>query len=319
MKFSFSRFVGTLFLLVLSCGVVWAQSTAQISGRVTDQSGAVLPGVEITATQTETGITRNTITNETGNYILPNLPIGPYRLEASLPGFRSFVQTGIVLQVGGNQTLKVVLEVGQVSETIELHSIAALVETWNVGIGQIIESHRILELPLDGRQATQLILLAGGAVQTVFDSPHRNPRGSVVMRVAGASGGTTLYTLDGNLHVDPHALNNLPIPFPDALQEFKVETNAVSPSNGMFSGAWVNAVTKSGTNEFHGSAFEFLRNDLFNARNYFAQTNSTLKRNQFGGVIGGPIARNRVFFFGGIQRETIRTDPADQVQFIPNA
>jgi hypothetical protein len=319
MKVSFSSLGIALLLLVLSGGVAWAQSTAQLSGRVTDQSGAVLPGVEITATQTATGIARNTITNETGNYILPNLPIGPYRLEASLPGFRTFVQTGIVLQVGGNPTVNVVLEVGQVSETIEVQANAALVETRNVGIGQIIESQRILELPLDGRQATQLILLAGGAVQTTLDSPHRNPRGSVVMRVAGASGGTTLYTLDGNLHVDPHALNNLPIPFPDALQEFKVETNAVSPSNGMFSGAWVNAVTKSGTNEFHGSLFEFLRNDLFNARNYFAERHGTLKRNQFGGVIGGPIARNKLFFFAGIQRETIRTDPADQVQFIPNA
>ncbi len=319
MKVSFTRVWNALFVMFLSVGIVWSQSTAQLSGRVTDQSGAVLPGVEVIATQTATSIARNTISNETGNYILPNLPIGPYRLEASLPGFRTFVQTGIVLQVGGNPTVNVVLEVGQVTETIEVQANAALVETRNVGIGQVIESQRILELPLDGRAATQLILLAGGAVQTTLDSPHRNPRGSVVMRVAGAANGTTLYTLDGNLHVDPHALNNLPIPFPDALQEFKVETNAVSPANGMFSGAWVNAVTKSGTNQFHGSLFEFVRNDLFNARNYFAERNSTLKRNQFGGVIGGPIVRNKVFFFAGIQRETVRTDPADQVQFIPTA
>src|SRR5687768_3453991 len=161
---------------------VFLQATAQITGTVKDQSGAVLPGVEITATQTETGAVRTGVTNETGSYVLSNLPIGPYRLEAGLPGFRTFVQTGIVLQVGGNPTVNVTLEVGQVTETIEVQANAALVETRNVGIGQVIESQRILELPLDGRSVTQLILLAGGAVQTVLDSPHRNPRGSVVMR-----------------------------------------------------------------------------------------------------------------------------------------
>src|SRR5437867_6541996 len=145
---------------------VMAQATAQISGTAKDQSGAVLPGVEITATQTDTGIVRNTITNETGAYILSNLPTGPYRLEAQLPGFRAYIQNGIVLQVNANPVINVLLEVGQVSEQVEVQANAALVETRSTAVGQVIENARILELPLNGRQVTDLVVLAGSAVQT---------------------------------------------------------------------------------------------------------------------------------------------------------
>ena len=153
-----------MLISLMTSGNVWAQATAQISGAVQDQSGAVLPGVEITATQTDTGVSRMTITNETGSYVLPNLPLGPYRLEAALPGFRTFVQTGIVLQVGSNPTLNVVLEVGQVSEQVEVQANAALVETRSLSVGQVMETARIMELPLNGRNAQELLLLGGGAV-----------------------------------------------------------------------------------------------------------------------------------------------------------
>src|SRR2546428_3689916 len=123
-------------------------ATAQISGMVTDQSGAVLPGVKITATQTETGVSRNAVSNETGSYVLPNLPVGPYRLETALPGFRTFAQTGIVLQVNSNPAIKIVLEVGQVTETIEVQANASMVETRSTGVGAVIENARILEMPL---------------------------------------------------------------------------------------------------------------------------------------------------------------------------
>src|SRR5216117_885854 len=144
---------------VLAPMEVMAQSTAQISGVVTDQSGAILPGVEVKVTQTETGITRSAISNETGLYILPNLAIGPYRLEAALPGFRSYVRTGIVLQVGSNPVVNILMEVGQVTETVEVQADAALVETRNTGISQMIDNTRVLELPLNGRQVTELVLL----------------------------------------------------------------------------------------------------------------------------------------------------------------
>src|SRR5207248_2956917 len=127
----------------------WAQATAQISGTVRDPSGAVLPGVEIRATQTETGVARTTVTNETGSYALPNLPTGPYRIEAGLPGFRTFVQSGIALQVNSNSVINPVLQVGQVTEQVEVQANAALVETRSSGIGQVVESARVLELPLN--------------------------------------------------------------------------------------------------------------------------------------------------------------------------
>src|SRR5207248_102484 len=144
----------------------WAQATAQVSGTVKGQSGAVLPGVEGTATQTATGVKRTVLTNETGSYVLSNMPLGPYRLEAGLPGFRTFVQTGIVLQVNSSPVINPVLEVGQVSEQVEVQANAALVETRSQGVGHIIENQRILELPLNGRQLTDLITGTGAAVQT---------------------------------------------------------------------------------------------------------------------------------------------------------
>src|SRR5438309_5782027 len=178
----------------------WAQATAQISGTVKDPSGAVLPGVEITATQTETGIVRTTVTNETGSYVLSNLALGPYRLETALTGFRTFVQTGIVLQVNGSPVINPVLEVGQVSDQVEVQANATLVETRNAGVGQVIENQRILELPLNGRSVTDLITLAGGAVQTA--TARFNTGGSNLpwISVGGGVGFGTSYTLDGAPH-----------------------------------------------------------------------------------------------------------------------
>src|SRR5712664_1317914 len=158
------RVLSGILLSCLTCTVVWGQSTAQISGTAKDQSGAVLPGVEVTATQTATGIARSVVTNETGSYVLPNLPVGPYRLEAGLPGFRKFAQTGIVLQVGGNPVINISLAVGQVADTVEVQADAALVETRATGVGQVIDNVRVLELPLNGRNLQELIILSGAAI-----------------------------------------------------------------------------------------------------------------------------------------------------------
>src|SRR2546427_4966074 len=153
-----------LLFFVVTSSTIWAQATAQISGAVRDQTGALLPGVEITATQTETGVARMTVTNETGSYVLPNLAVGPYRLEAALQGFRTFVQSGIVLQVNSSPVINPILQVGQVSDQVEVQANAALVETRRTAVGQVIENQRILELPLNGRNVTDLIALAGAAV-----------------------------------------------------------------------------------------------------------------------------------------------------------
>src|ERR1043165_5566721 len=153
----FCSILAGVFACAGTCVEVRAQATAQISGTVKDSSGAVLPGVEVTATQTETGISRMAVTNETGSYVLTNLPIGPYRVEVTLPGFRTFVQSGIVLEVNTSPLINPVLEVGQVSEQVEVQANAALVETRSAGIGEVVQNSRILELPLNGRQVIDLI------------------------------------------------------------------------------------------------------------------------------------------------------------------
>src|SRR3989454_9668523 len=311
------RVLSGILLSCLTCTVVWGQSTAQISGTARDQSGAVLPGVEVTATQTGTGIARSVVTNETGSYILPNLAIGPYRLEAGLPGFRTFVQTGIVLAVNSNPVINAVLEVGQVSEQVEVQANAALVETRSQGVGSVVENQRILELPLNGRQATDLIELAGAATPSTGIQAPKNFQRNGIVSIAGGLGTGATYTLDGGFHNQFSSGGNLSVPFPDALQEFKVETSALSAQQGMHSAGAVTMVTKSGTNEWHGDLFEFVRNGDFNGRNVFATKRDTLKRNQFGGTIGGPIMQNKLFFFAGYQGTTTRQDPADTQSFIP--
>ena len=312
--------------LLLTSGVAWAQqSTAQLGGRVTDQSGGVLPGVAVTVTQTDTGFTRTGVTDGDGSYVLPNLPTGPYRLEVSLSGFRTYVQTGIVLQVAATPTINAVLAVGSLEETLTVEAAAPLVDVRSAGIREVVENERILELPLQGRQVTDLIVLAGAAVQRDIgtDAARATP-GSASIAVAGGLSFGVGYFLDGALHNDSYNNLNLPLPFPDALQEFSVATSGLSAQNGVHSGASVNAVTKSGTNRFSGNAFEFLRDHRFNATNPFAgvgrdgkRQDDGLSRNQFGGTMGGPIVQNKMFFFGAYQGTRTRQIPADLKAWVP--
>ena len=311
MKRLATRFLCGLLLTCIALNIGWTQgSTAQIIGTITDSSGAILPGVEVTATQTETGVTRSALTNETGAYVLPNLPVGPYKIEAALMGFRTFVQTGIVLQVNSNPTINVILQVGQVTETIEVQANAAMVETRSTGVGQVMENARILELPLVGRQVYDLVTLSGAAVQTgTAQTTNRAAYpGTPTFSIAGSLNTGNTVTLDGAMHNDVASNTALPLPFPDALQEFKVETSSLPAQYGFHSGAALNAVTKSGTNDFHGTLFEFVRNYKFNGRSFFAAKQDLLKRNQFGGTFGGPIKENKLFFFGAYQGTTTRQD-----------
>ena len=320
------RTLNLLFVVLagsaLACASAWAQATAQISGTVRDQSGAVLPGVEVTVTQTDTGIPRMAVTNETGSYVLSNLAIGPYRLEAGLQGFRTYVQTGIVLQVNSNPVINPVLEVGQVTEQVEVQANAAVVETRSTAVGQVIENERILELPLQGRRVTDLITLGGAAVQTGGASvPGGFSRGTSASNMISIAGGLSfgvMYALDGAMHNNAYDGSQMPFPFPDALQEFKVEASGMGATGGSRgSGGQVNAVTKSGTNELHGNAFDFVRNYIFNARNFFSPSRDNLKRNQFGGTLGGPILKNRLFFFGAYQGTRTRANPGDNIAYVP--
>ncbi|MBI2189261.1 MAG: TonB-dependent receptor [Acidobacteria bacterium] len=302
----------------------WAQlSTAQISGRVTDESGAVLPGVTVTATQPGTGFTRTVVTGGTGTYVLSNLPTGPYRLEVLLEGFRTYEQTGIVLQVAAAPVINVVLAVGGLEETVSVEAVPPLVDVQSAGISDMVDNERIVELPLQGRQVTDLILLAGGAVET--EPPNsRSMQGTRRISVAGGLPFGVAYLLDGAMHNDPQNNSSMPLPFPDALQEFRVATSGLSAEHGMHSGASVNAVTKSGTNRFSGNAFEFLRDRRFNATHPFAaigpdgaRVDDGLKRNQFGGTLGGPIVRDRLFFFEAYQGTVVRQTPSSNIGYVP--
>jgi len=201
-----------------------------------------------------------------------------------------------------------VLQVGAVSEQLQVEANAALVETQTTSVGAVIENQRILELPLNGRNPVELIQLAGAAVPAGRVGTAGMP-GGLNIAVGGGMLNGVGYFLDGIPHNNPYDATNLPFPFPDALQEFKVETSTQTANSGIHSAGAVNAVVKSGTNDFHGSAFEFLRNGKLNARNFFATRRDTLKRNQFGGTFGGPIVKEKAFFFGGYQGTITRSDP----------
>jgi len=317
--------IGTIGLLLTGAIASAQLSTARLSGRVTDESKAVLPGVTVTMTRTDTGLTRSDVTDGNGAYVLPNLPAGPYRLEVSLSGFRTYVQTGIVLQVAGTPEINVVLTVGALEETITVEGGSPLVDVQSSGVSEVVRTQEILALPLNGRNAADLVAIAGAAVRT-GEANSRSMQGGVAYSVAGGQSFGVAFLLDGAMHNDPQNNLNLPLPFPDALQEFRVATSGLTAENGMHAGASVNAVTKSGTNSFSGNVFEFLRDHRFNAINPFAlkrpdgkQQDDGLVRNQFGGTLGGPLIRNKLFFFGAYQGTLVRQTPAANIAFVPSA
>ena len=245
------------------------------------------------------------------------LPVGrAHRLEVNAPSFNTYVQTGIDLHVGDNVLINVKLEVGAVTQQVSVEANAAMVSTQETSISEVVDQQRIVELPLNGRQATDLIALSGGAnvppnvasgarsIVSTHDYVSSTP-----VSISGGQENGNNYLLDGGDHNDSHSNVNLPFPFPDALQEFSVQTSGISARYGLHPYAVVNAATKSGTNQIHGSLFEFVRNGDFNARNFFAATQDTLRRNQFGGTGGGAIVKDRLFIFGGYQGTRTRTAP----------
>jgi hypothetical protein len=280
-----------------------AVGSGQIQGTITDSSGSAIPAAQVEVLQQESGLRRVVTSDSGGGYSLPDLPVGPYELGVTGAGFSAYRQTGIVIQVGNDLRINVKLQVGAVTQTVDVVSAASLVQTEDLSVSQVIDRHQIVDLPLNGRQATQLILLTGAATNAPSGDliGSKNYPSSVALSVAGGEGESINYLMDGADNNDAFTNVNLPFPFPDVLQEFSVQTSGLSAQYGLHPGAVVNIVTKSGTNSFHGSIFEFFRNGDLNARNFFSAKQDSLKRNQFGGVFGGPILRNRLFFFGGYQ------------------
>jgi hypothetical protein len=321
------RLLGAVVASLFAGSLAFAQGTASVAGTVRDASGGVLPGVTVTATQTDTGFTRTGVTDEEGRFNIPSLPVGPYRLEFSLQGFTTFAQTGIVLEVNAAPTINAALSLGNLQETVLVAGASPLVETRSVGIGMVVDNQRVLELPLNGRQTLDLVFMTGMAVSGGTLGGARGGATSTspgTIAVAGGLPNATAYSLDGATHTDPFNGSSLPLPFPEALQEFRVETSALPAQYGHHSAAVVNAVTKSGTNTVSGGVFEFVRDDALNAKDPFAplgpdgeRRSDGLNRNQFGGSVGGPIVRDRLFYFLAYQRTRIRRVPASSFQYVP--
>ena len=290
--------------IILFCAMAspaYGQNTAEVRGTIIDRTGAVLPGVSVTLTHKASNQERRQLTDTNGSYVFASLPNGDYSLKTEFTGFRSQIRDGIMLQVGQRINVDVTLEVGAIDEEVTVTEDVSLMRTTNAEISEVIGNQRLADLPLNGRQFVQLTLLS----DNVFLTPV-GTRGAALAQtgrqvvIGGQRVGHNLYTLDGVSITDQY-LNNLVIsPSIDALQEFKIQKSIYSAEFGGKSSANVNAVTKAGTNAYHGALLEFLRNDIFDARNYFdprGKAKPPLRLNQFGGSIGGPLVKDRAFFF----------------------
>ncbi|MBM3753479.1 MAG: carboxypeptidase regulatory-like domain-containing protein [Acidobacteria bacterium] len=240
-------------LCLCAVAIVSAQSTATLFGTVHDSANAVIPGAAVTATHVETGTVRTAAADAKGDFVFVQLPVGTFAVRASAPGFKESIQTGLLLQVSENRRVDFALQVGQVNERIEVEAQAVQVETRTGTIGEVIDSKRIAELPLNGRNPVSLQLLVPG----VGRRGGRDQQQNETVSVNGSAFRGNNYALDGGDNHDPFFNTPAPFPNPDALQEFSIETNGYGADKGRNAGVFVSAVTKSGTNAFHGSAFEY--------------------------------------------------------------
>lgn len=295
--------------------------TASIQGVVSDTSGAVVPNAQVTATNTATQVKHVTKSDGSGLYSFPNIPIGTYAIDASAAGFSNYHQTGIVLDVGSSIAVNVALKVGASEQTVEVQAQGLSLQTEDAAFKQTVDGKTLTEMPLNGRQMTDLVTLMGGAVP----APANDIQGSktfyssVVISVTGGQGNYTDYRLDGADNNDYMTNINLPFPFPDAVAQFSVETTDLGADQGLHPGGLVNVVTKSGANQYHGTAFEFIRNNFIDATNFFSVSKDTLHQNQYGGVFGGPIIRNKLFGFAGIQHTKADQSSANIAAYVPTA
>jgi hypothetical protein len=314
-----------LVLFAMLAATALAQQAGQIGGTIRDSSGSLIAGAKVTATEVGTSFSLSTKSSGTGDYVLPNLRPTEYVITVTADGFRTFRQTQVRLEANRSLTANVTLEVGVVTEIINVASTASQVDTSTSTLAEVVDSARIAELPLNGRDAARLATLVAGTVLAgVSTESGKTIPGGLFISSNGTSAGQVSFKLDGTNHTDPYFQMNMEFPFPDALQEFSIQTSNYSAVYGNNAGAVVNAVTKSGTNDLHGGAFEFVRNREFNARDFFAPIPDYLKRNQFGVFAGGPVVlpklysgHNKTFFFMGWQGTRLRNVNTAQTAFAP--
>ncbi len=300
-----------LGLVLMFCLEAQTRDTAALYGVVTDIQGAAIPGASVTLTSVNTGQARNVVSSTQGEYQFNALPVGGYSVSVRHPSFHGFEQTGILLQANENAKVDVQLAVGDVNTKVEIVASAAQVETRSATVKETVDSARVVELPLNGRNAADLALLVPGVTTSGGNSGDSGgnirPRGQKELSINGSRNNNVRYTMDGGENMDNLFNTNLPFPFPDALQEFSVETSNMGAELGNSAAGAVNVVTKSGTNSIHGDGFWFLRNTALNASDFFSRTQDQLKRNQTGFTLGGPILKNRLFVFGGFQQLWLRS------------
>ena len=310
-------YLSTALAFLLACGThsLIAQGFGTIVGTVTDPSGSVIPNAKISITDVGTQASRTVQANDQGYYVVPALRPSTYNVSITAAGFATYQQKTVTLLADQSLTVDAHMNVGQVTETVSVQTNQLQVDTSTSTLSQVVEERRIVDLPLNGRNAVSLALLVPGTVQAPANNAdqgqYKTLPSAITVSANGSRANQTGFNLDGSTNNDIYTNVNQPFPFPDALQEFSVQTSNYSARYGGNSGAIVNAISKSGTNTFHGSVFEFNRNAVFNAANYFGYSNGVktrdqLKRNQFGGVIGGPVWRDRTFFFFGYQQTEIR-------------
>ncbi len=335
MKRKFRNLLPAYWFICFSLGItliigsnmpVWAQfTTARLSGIVSDPSGAVVAGATVTVQDLGTSYTQTTKSGPAGQYLFPSLPVGTYQITVSMAGYTQYVQKGIVLSVDQAASQNVQLQVGLVAQQLVVIANSSLVTTDSATVGQLIDQKEISELPLNGRDVQQLVFLAPGTTNVTANYCAANCEGGVFpteqyAKVNGGGANGVNYLLDGVDANDTYINTNVPFPNPDAIQEFNLVTGNMSADYGNAIGGVVNVVTKSGTDEIHGDVFEFLQNSALNASNYFSGgLVNPLKQNQFGGSVGGPIIKNRLFYFGSYQGTRFRTAQNGQIATVPNA
>ena len=294
------------FLFLLSTTAFGQFTTARLSGTVQDNTGAAVPGASVTVEQAGTGYKQEVKAGAAGEYLFPSLPVGDYQLTVEMAGFTTYVQKGIGLALGQAASQKVTLAIGAITQQVTVEGSSNQVTTDDAAIAQVIDQKSIESLPMNGREAQQLVFLVPGAVDVSGQNCGANCEGGVLpgeqyAKVNGGGSNGVYYLLDGVDFNDMYINTNLPFPSPDALQEFNVQTDNMSAAYGNATGGVANVVTKSGTDKIHGDAFEYLRNYAMDAKNYFATSPDPLKQNQFGGTIGGPILKGKLFYFGSYQ------------------
>ena len=307
------------FCLLLATMLLAQGTGGRILGRISDASGAVLSGVKVTATNDATGVAQDAVSNESGDYVFPNLAVGTYSLGFDLKGFKNIVRRSITLDVNQVVTLNITMPVGQAQEVVDVTSEAPLVDTTSTQLGSVVNNRSVNELPLNARDTYQFLQLQPG-VQSQLGSSGGTFYGSSdagAVSVNGGRGRANNFSVNGGDANDQFV--NLPTiqPTPDAIDEFRVISNTFDAEYGRNSGAVVNVVTKSGTNKFHGDIYEYFRNTVLNGQGYFNTIKPQENQNQFGGTFGGPILKDRTFFFVSYEGRRVRQGISGQTVAVP--